>query len=112
MMKTMKFGLLSLTSLCFSNCLFSLIEHLVESNLALSTYFKAISFRQSHYFICYFSQMLLSIATLKPELTLTRQLAIELPWSLSQVVTNWNVTMHLWLKKCNIYNNNSELYKF
>lgn len=32
--------------------------------------------------------------------TVTRPLSVELPRSLVEVVTNWNLPMHNWLKTC------------
>ena len=92
----LKYAVFSLISLSFSNCLFSLVEDHIGSNLVLSTYFKAFSFRQSHYFICYFAQFLISIANMRS--TVTRQWKIEIPRSLLDVVTSWNLPMHYWLK--------------
>ncbi|KAI0209981.1 Protein-serine O-palmitoleoyltransferase porcupine [Lamellibrachia satsuma] len=67
----------------------------------------AQSFRFSHYFICYLSQLTLTLSGLgmtktngdvRWDLTVSRPLHIEFPRSLVEVVTNWNVPMHYWLK--------------
>jgi len=38
-----------------------------------------------------------------PSVTVTSPLQIEFPRSLVEVVINWNVPMHTWLKTCNIF---------
>ncbi|KAK2177639.1 hypothetical protein NP493_588g01041 [Ridgeia piscesae] len=67
----------------------------------------AQSFRFSHYFICYLSQLTVTLSGLgmtktngdvRWDLTVVRPLHIEFPRSLVEVVTNWNVPMHYWLK--------------
>jgi porcupine-like protein len=74
----------------------------------ISIYFKAFSFRQSNYFVLYFSQSLGILSSLESFSSkgteefnqVVEQSKIELPRSLVHVVTNWNIPMHNWLKKC------------
>lgn len=101
----------SLASLSISNCLASLfIYHFISSNSLIEAYTNALTFRLSNYFICYCSQSLCILSNVrfndkqnkKSENTLraviTRPLHVELPRSLLDVVTNWNLPMHYWLK--------------
>jgi porcupine-like protein len=76
-------------------------------------YFKAFSFRQSNYFVLYFSQFILFLCQINGFETISiqknkdenlpqvlDQFKIEFPRSLVDVVTSWNISMHVWLKKC------------
>lgn len=68
----------------------------------------ALTFRTSHYFVSYLSEMSMLIAGYNQEkhqygkwgYRITNPFAIELPSSLVSVVVNWNVPMHMFLKKC------------
>lgn len=70
-------------------------------------YRTALSFRSSHYFICFMSQAIISAAGISSFNTLsnlvgeqvTKPLEIEIPRSLNVVVVSWNIPMHIWLKK-------------
>lgn len=70
-------------------------------------YRDALSFRFSHYFVCYLSELTLTLAgqgatktngDLKWDVSTTHVSCIELPRSLVEVVTNWHLPMHTWLK--------------
>ena len=70
-------------------------------------YRDASSFRSSHYFVSYLSQATALAAGIDTSPTrnwavaVTRPWNIELPRSLVEVVINWNIPMHAWLKNCN-----------
>ncbi|XP_022107837.1 protein-serine O-palmitoleoyltransferase porcupine-like isoform X2 [Acanthaster planci] len=73
----------------------------------LDAYKDAMSFRFSHYFVSFVSESTsLALGLGAPreggnkywELNVARPWHIELPRSLVQVVTNWNLPMHVWLK--------------
>ncbi|KAF7267147.1 hypothetical protein GWI33_019638 [Rhynchophorus ferrugineus] len=80
-----------------------------DSNKLLLGYKEALSFRTSHYFICYLSEALMLAAGWKEKdhhfdeqywkLSVTNPLNIELPSALSIVVINWNKPMHYFFKK-------------
>ncbi|KAH3816357.1 hypothetical protein DPMN_117872 [Dreissena polymorpha] len=70
-------------------------------------YRDAQSFRFSHYFISFLSETSVILCGLgashtneevKWDLRVSKPLQIELPRSLVEVVTNWNIPMHNWLK--------------
>jgi len=67
-------------------------------------YRDALSFRSSHYFVSYPSEAttLASGIDTSPTrnwvMTVTRPWNVELPRSLVEVVINWNLPMHAWLK--------------
>lgn len=75
-----------------------------------AAYKGALSFRCSHYFVCFLSHctMLLSgLGSIRNQkhsrvlgYTITKPWAIELPRSLVDVVVYWNLSMHYWLKTC------------
>ncbi|RNA22401.1 peptidyl-prolyl cis-trans isomerase-like 3 [Brachionus plicatilis] len=90
-------GYAMITLVC-SNCLLSSIEGYVQNVPFLEMYFQALSFRQSNYFICYLSQFIFNLSQMDDSLVI-RQIPIELPRSMVNVVTNWNLPMHFWLKK-------------
>ncbi|XP_072026412.1 protein-serine O-palmitoleoyltransferase porcupine-like [Amphiura filiformis] len=76
----------------------------------LHAYRDAMSFRFSHYFISYLSETTGILAGLgatgnveegdkvKWSFAVAKPLNVELPRSLVEVVTNWNLPMHSWLK--------------
>eukprot|EP00057_Strongylocentrotus_purpuratus_P007725 XP_011662199.1 PREDICTED: protein-cysteine N-palmitoyltransferase porcupine [Strongylocentrotus purpuratus] len=74
----------------------------------LLAYSDAASFRYSHYFVSYLStasSVLAGYGAVKDtdgntnwEFSVAKPLHIELPRSLVEVVTNWNLPMHYWLK--------------
>ena len=69
----------------------------------------AFSFRCSHYFVSYLSEATALAAGLDTSptgqwaVTVTNPIAIEFPRSLVDVVINWNVPMHNWLKTCKLF---------
>ena len=77
----------------------------------LLAYRDALSFRSSHYFVSYLSEATALAAGIDLShskswaVTVTRPWNIELPRSLVEVVINWNIPMHTWLKTCksNLY---------
>ena len=71
--------------------------------LPLRVYFTALEFRFSHYFSCILTYSLLKlweepVQPNKAEMKICDLLKVEWPRSLLEVVTNWNIPMHLWLK--------------
>lgn len=69
-------------------------------------YRDALSFRSSHYFVSYLSEATTLAAGIDTSptrnwtVTVTRPWNVELPRSLVEVVINWNIPMHTWLKNC------------
>ena len=88
---------ISISCLVASNCLFNFIEHYLNINPLVRIYFEALSFRLSNYFVSYLSQAIVNF-TGNSKIKVTRPAFIELPRSLLDVVTNWNVPIHNWLK--------------
>lgn len=76
-----------------------------------AAYKGALSFRCSHYFICFLSHCTMLMAGLGATrsqkqsqmlgYSITKPWLIELPRSLVDVVVYWNLSMHYWLKTCN-----------
>lgn len=71
--------------------------------LPLKVYFTSQEFRFSHYFSCMLTYSLLKlweepVQPNKTEMKICDILKVEWPRSLLEVVTNWNIPMHLWLK--------------
>lgn len=104
---------LTISTICLvcSSCLLSLLEFTYEISFIFQMYFQALSFRLSNYFVCYFSQAVCDLNGVgaykksgpndKPAYStnaIVRPLLIELPRSLIDVVTSWNLPMHHWLK--------------
>ncbi|KAH0546014.1 protein-serine O-palmitoleoyltransferase porcupine [Cotesia glomerata] len=109
--------IVALIFLSISNCFAQwFIPNYISDGKWSTAYGDALSFRSSHYFICYVSSTVLSLggvtslihpptstptesisSTMTPA-TITRPIDIELPRSLVQVVISWNVPMHTWLK--------------
>eukprot|EP00731_Ephydatia_muelleri_P024150 Em0016g421a len=78
-------------------------------NKWLAAFSAAMSFRYSHYFVCYISQFSVLAGGLGHiiekdgtiswgSFTVIHLFAVEIPRSLSSVVTNWNIPMHNFLK--------------
>uniref|UniRef100_A0A182JTV5 Protein-serine O-palmitoleoyltransferase porcupine n=1 Tax=Anopheles christyi TaxID=43041 RepID=A0A182JTV5_9DIPT len=97
-----------------SNCMIDYLLSPITNWKWVRAYGRALSFRTSHYFIGYISQcsMLAAAAdwnraedegfVMLPVSSLyrvTSPMAVEFPRSLVQVVTAWNIPMHLWLKR-------------
>ncbi|KAL3852132.1 hypothetical protein ACJMK2_015812 [Sinanodonta woodiana] len=98
-----------LASLVFVVCSTCIINWLILDNhwKWFKAYRSAQSFRFSHYFICCLSQVTLVMSGLgathnnddvKWDMHIARPYYIELPRSLVEVVTYWNLPMHYWLK--------------
>ncbi|XP_038066332.1 protein-serine O-palmitoleoyltransferase porcupine-like [Patiria miniata] len=96
----------SLLCLLISTCLAPVL-FLGFDQKWLDAYKDAMSFRFSHYFVSFVSEstsLALGLGAPKEggnkhwELSVARPWHIELPRSLVQVVTNWNLPMHMWLK--------------
>lgn len=94
--------------LMLSNCFVALLCADYASKWILA-YRDALSFRCSHYFISFLSQATMAAAGVssfqgpneKSRIygnLVTKPCAIELPRSLTEVVRNWNIPMHRWLK--------------
>ncbi|XP_057318085.1 protein-serine O-palmitoleoyltransferase porcupine [Microplitis mediator] len=104
---------IALIFLSISNCFAQwLIPNYISDGKWFTAYGDALSFRSSHYFICYVASTVLSLGgvtslihhqnttpmdSISPA-TITRPIDIELPRSLVQVVISWNIPMHTWLK--------------
>ncbi|GFS17947.1 cysteine N-palmitoyltransferase porcupine [Elysia marginata] len=71
-------------------------------DLWILAYRDAQSFRLSHYFVCFISDATSSLSGLVLNYdsiwNVVRPQHIEIPRSLVEVVTNWNLPMHNWLK--------------
>nr|XP_023027677.1 protein-serine O-palmitoleoyltransferase porcupine [Leptinotarsa decemlineata] len=103
----------SLLFLTISNCW---ISYFIKDgyNRWILSYKEALSFRTSHYFICYLSEASMLAAGFKnskiwnnPDtwrFVVTDPSKIEFPPALAIVVTNWNRPMHDFLKKCKSQN--------
>lgn len=102
-LKIVRSSILCLVCVVISTCL---SHWLIQdySSKWLVAYRDAQSFRFSHYFVSYASEALAVLAGLGFTddvtwgLTVSRPSSIELPRSLVEVVTNWNLPMHFWLK--------------
>ncbi|KAG1689898.1 Protein-serine O-palmitoleoyltransferase porcupine [Nymphon striatum] len=71
----------------------------IESWKWFAVYRDALSFRSSHYFISYLSQATaLTVGLNSRETAVSKPLYIEIPRSLVEVVVNWHIPMHRWLK--------------
>ncbi|XP_037093203.1 protein-serine O-palmitoleoyltransferase porcupine-like [Pollicipes pollicipes] len=97
-------GLVFMTvSTCWLNWL--LPDRLVLISMWIVAYREALSFRSSHYFVSFVSQAAANVSGITSavwspsgELLVSRPTAIEAPRSLVEVVVNWNLPMHYWLK--------------
>ncbi|ESO88895.1 hypothetical protein LOTGIDRAFT_234449 [Lottia gigantea] len=98
--------ILAVMCLIFSTCLSSWII-IQGSYMWILAYRDAQSFRFSHYFVCFLSEAshVLSgfgstkfIDDIQWNYHVAKPHRIELPHSLVEVVTNWNLPMHHWLK--------------
>ena len=77
----------------------------------LTAWQDAMSYRFSHYFITFLSQTLMLLAGFNDQMItsrfwgyqLVRPWLIEVPRSLVQVVVQWNIATHNWLKTCKFF---------
>lgn len=107
-------ALMAVGFLLTSNCMIDYLLAPINSWKWVRAYGRALSFRTSHYFIGYLSQCSMMAAAadwhraedersiMLPVSSLyriTSPMAVEFPRSLVQVVTAWNIPMHLWLKR-------------
>ncbi|WAR27134.1 PORCN-like protein [Mya arenaria] len=98
--------LLALLCVVCSTCLVHWL--ILDNSFKWAVSFRdAQSFRFSHYFIGFLSEATVVLCGLgathtnddvKWDIKVSRPLSIELPRSLVEVVTNWNIPMHHWLK--------------
>lgn len=91
-------GLMFLTlSTCWTHYIFdeSFLEH---SSQWVPAYRDALSYRSSHYFVSFLSGATCTIAGVSSSIRVAEPQHIELPRSLVEVVTHWNIPMHFWLK--------------
>lgn len=101
--------LVSITFLISSNCL---VYAIIPDNTWkwLVAYRDALAFRTSHYFISFLSQATMITAGFSSQspqsmsakvfgYEVSKPHKVELPRSLVQVVINWNIPMHNWLKQ-------------
>lgn len=62
----------------------------------------ALSVRFSHYFVCFMSEVTSTLCGFYSEegvsIEVTNPMKIEIPRSLVEVVINWNISMHRWLR--------------
>ncbi|CAK5126223.1 unnamed protein product [Meloidogyne enterolobii] len=81
----------------------------VDTDILSSFYFlpswliqftKALAFRYSHYFVCYFATSIVLIGGASYSLEIVRWTSVEWPGSLAQVASVWNIPMHSFLHKC------------
>ncbi|XP_055937024.1 protein-serine O-palmitoleoyltransferase porcupine-like isoform X2 [Argiope bruennichi] len=63
----------------------------------IDAYRDALSFRSSHYFVSYISEVTATLSGVRSS-AVSSAFEIELPRSLVEVVVWWNVPMHFWLK--------------
>lgn len=63
----------------------------------LISYFVALQFRTSHYFICFVTEACFCFWGL--DLQVVKPAAIECPRSLVDVVVCWNIPFHMWIRK-------------
>ncbi|KAK5647782.1 hypothetical protein RI129_002674 [Pyrocoelia pectoralis] len=93
---------LSFTFLSISNCLSIIVIPRLIDNKWISAYRRAFSFRCSHYFVSFLSEVTMLCAGYGDETgqyVVTRPFDIEFPTSLVNVVVSWNIPMHKFLKK-------------
>lgn len=104
----------SFACLFISSCILNwfILDEYEYYSRTIVNYKEAASFRFSHYFVSYFSEatILLSGATMRDVISVgdlpkknmlqhvTNLWKIEMPRSLTDIVTNWNIPMHNWLK--------------
>ena len=102
-LKAFKSLLMSFICLVTSSCFLNIFEFTYEYSLLFKMYFEALSFRLSNYFVCFYSQAICELSgvltTKNLSKKVTRPLYIEIPRSLIDVVTAWNIPMHEWLKQ-------------
>ncbi|XP_055910341.1 protein-serine O-palmitoleoyltransferase porcupine [Eupeodes corollae] len=105
---TVSNSLASLGFLLLSNCFVALICTDYASKWIIA-FRDALSFRCSHYFISFLSQATMAAAGVHTSQSfgdksrifgslVTKPCSIEVPRSLTEVVRNWNIPMHRWLK--------------
>lgn len=63
----------------------------------LISYFVALQFRSSHYFICFVTEA--SFSFWGSDMEVARPGCIEVPRSLVDVVVNWNIPFHIWIRR-------------
>lgn len=63
----------------------------------LISYFVALQFRTSHYFICFLTEA--SFCFWGLEMKVAKPFSIEVPRSLVDVVVCWNIPFHTWIRK-------------
>ncbi|XP_071139797.1 protein-serine O-palmitoleoyltransferase porcupine-like [Mytilus edulis] len=102
LLKVIRSIILTVVCLTVSTCLTQWLI-LDSGEKWLVAYRDAQSFRFSHYFICFVAETSATLAGLGFTevmwgLTVSKPQNIELPRSLVDVVTNWNLPMHYWLK--------------
>ena len=83
----------------------------------LRAYESAVSFRFSNYFVGFLSEATATLAGtgfteekdhLEWDLTVSKPLNVELPRSMVEVVTSWNLPMSYWLNNCESQSHNSK----
>lgn len=106
LLRIIAFITLSVVFLNLSNCIIPWLKHLWNGGIWSRTYLDALSVRCSHYFICYLSHATLLISrcpqgtsTSTNSFHIVKPFKIEFPRSLSEVIRNWNIPMHLWLRR-------------
>ncbi|GIY77985.1 protein-serine O-palmitoleoyltransferase porcupine [Caerostris darwini] len=87
---SLSFGFLTVST-CWTSWVFS------TGLIWIDAYRDALSFRSSHYFVSYISEVTATLSGVRSSVV-TSAFEIELPRSLVEVVVWWNVPMHFWLK--------------
>ncbi|GFR01471.1 protein-serine O-palmitoleoyltransferase porcupine [Trichonephila clavata] len=88
--------LLSYGFLTVSTCWTSFLLHSTGWKW-IDAYRDALSFRSSHYFVSYISEVTATLSGVQVS-SVSSAFEIEIPRSLVEVVVWWNVPMHFWLK--------------
>ncbi|NP_001161633.1 porcupine-like protein [Saccoglossus kowalevskii] len=105
--KIIKSLISSLFCLLVSVCVSPALSGYYFANKWLGAYRDALSFRFSHYFVSFMSESCTTVAGLgctvnaeqhNWDLHVAKPFSIEMPRSLVDVVTNWNIPMHNFLK--------------
>uniref|UniRef100_T1JL91 Protein-serine O-palmitoleoyltransferase porcupine n=1 Tax=Strigamia maritima TaxID=126957 RepID=T1JL91_STRMM len=95
-------GIVGIAFLLLSTCFMQWLVHDLENKWFVA-YRDALSFRSSHYFISFISELTVLILAVESfqmnvKCFVSQPHKIEFPRSLTDVVIAWNIPMHYWLK--------------